>query len=146
MNVNIIKMSIGFNFFFMVFVIGLMSSHAIAQTYSQEKILISLDSAEFATLTSSFGYQVKAIVAYEIIDPLYINAKINGVMEISTPDGTLIKISSFPNGFDVAENGRIQFASTINDPQIGAVNINIVLMNLEKTSVLSNVVSTTLIR
>jgi len=85
MNANILRLSICFNFIFMVFVIGLVSSHAIAQideamTQSQEEITISLDSAVLATLTSSFDHQVKAIVAYQTIDPLYLGAKINGII------------------------------------------------------------------
>ncbi len=143
MKTNTLRISICFNFIFMVFVIGLMSSHAIAQTDSQEKITISVDSAAFTTLTSSFDHQAKAIVAYQTVDPLYVGAKINAIMEILTPDGTLIKTSSFPNGFEITESGRLQLASTIDDPRIETVIINIVLTDLEKTDVISNAVGTT---
>ncbi len=57
MNANILRLSVCLNFIFMVFVIGLMSSHAVAQTdettattpQPQEKITILFDSAVFET-------------------------------------------------------------------------------------------------
>ncbi len=146
MNANILRLSVCFNFFFMVFVIGLVSSHAIAQideamAQSQEEIIISLDSAEFTALPSS-DHQVKAIVAYQTVDPLYLGAKINGIMKIYTPDNTLIKTSSFPDGIDMTESGRIQFAATIDDPRIDTVIIRVALTDLEKTDVISNTITT----
>ncbi|MEJ7642250.1 MAG: hypothetical protein WKF36_08665 [Candidatus Nitrosocosmicus sp.] len=128
-----------------------MSSHAIAQTdettatttQPQEKITISFDLVEFTTLTSSFEHQAKAIVAYQTLDPNLIGTKINGVMEISKPDGTLIKYSSFPNGFDITESGRLQFASLVDDPQIDTLKLDVHLTNLGKTKIISNPISTT---
>ncbi len=110
---------------------------------SAEEINISVDSTNFAPLTlDPNSNQLKVIVAYETVDPQLVNTKINGVMEVIAENGTLVKISSFPNGFDLAENGRIQFASSFTDDSMQSATANIVLMDLNKTDVLSNAVTT----
>jgi hypothetical protein len=110
---------------------------------SAEEINISVDSTNFAPLTlDPNSNQLKVIVAYETVDPQLVNTKINGVMEVNAENGTLVKISSFPNGFDLAESGRIQFATSFTDDAMQSATANIVLMDLNKTDVLSNLVTT----
>ncbi len=110
---------------------------------SADKINISVDSADYAPLTlDPNANQLKIIVSYETVDPQLVNTKINGVMEVIAENGTLVKTSSFPNGFDLAESGRIQFASSFTDDAMQSATANIVLMDLNKTSVLSNAVTT----
>jgi hypothetical protein len=124
---------------FLLGTIALSNIHA----QSTEMVTISVDSATYAPLTNvPDANQLKVIVAYQTVDPQLVNTKINGVMEVLAENGTLVKTSSFPAGFDLTESGRIQFASSFTDPAMQTATANIVLMDLNKTSVLSNAVTT----
>ena len=125
-----------------IFLLGTITLSNI-NAQSTERVTISIDSANYAPLTNVPGAnQLKVIVAYQTLDPQLVNTNINGVMEVLAENGTLVKTSSFPAGFSLTESGRIQFASSFTDPTMQAATANIVLMDLNKTSVLSNAVTT----
>ncbi len=125
-----------------IFLLGTITLSNI-NAQSAERVTISVDSATYGPLTNAPGAnQLKVIVAYQTVDPQLINTKINGVMEVLAENGTLVKTSSFPAGFDLTESGRIQFASSFTDPTMQVATANIVLMDINKTSVLSNAVTT----
>jgi hypothetical protein len=125
-----------------IFMLGTITLSNI-KAQSAEMVTISIDSATYAPLTNVPGAnQLKVIVAYQTLDQQLINTKINGVMEVLAENGTLVKTSSFPAGFDLTESGRIQFASSFTDPTMQVATANIVLMDINKTSVLSNAVTT----
>jgi hypothetical protein len=125
-----------------IFLLGTITLSNI-NAQSAERVTISVDSATYGPLTNAPGAnQLKVIVAYQTVDPQLINTKINGVMEVLAENGTLVKTSSFPAGFDLTESGRIQFASSFTDPTMQTATANIVLMDINKTSILSNAVTT----
>ncbi len=118
-------------------------SNINAQT--QERVTISVDSATFLPLTTYPGAnQLKVIVAYQTSDPEIMNTQINGVMQVIANNGTIVKYSSYPNGFPtpLGESGKIQFATSFTDPAMQTATANIVLMDLNKTTILSNAVTT----
>jgi hypothetical protein len=125
-----------------VFLLGTNALNSInAQT--TEKITINVDSSDYAPLTlDPNANQLKVIVGYETKDPQLVNTKINGVMKVTAENGTLVKTSSFPNGFDLTDSGRIQFASSFSDDSLTKVKADIQLTDLNKTTVLSNAVTT----
>lgn len=109
---------------------------------SLEKITIGLNSATFGPLTSNPSVnQVKLLVDYQTKDLSLVDSTINGKMEVFAPNGTLIKTSSYPNGFTITDGGIIQFATSFGDPALTSVKTNVTLTDLNKTETLSNTLS-----
>ncbi len=125
-----------------IFLLGTITLSNI-NAQSTERVTISIDSATYAPLTNVPGAnQLKVIVAYQTLDPQLMNTNINGVMKVYAENASLVKTSSFPAGFSLTESGRIQFASSFMDPNMQQVRADIQLTNLNKTSVISNALTT----
>ena len=109
---------------------------------SLEKITISLNNATFGPLTSNPSLnQVKLLIDYQTKDLSLVDSTINGKMQVYAPNGTLIKTSSYPNGFTITDGGIIQFATSFADPALTNVKTNVTLTDLNKTETLSNTLS-----
>ncbi len=60
-------------------------------------------------------------------------------MEVYAPNGTLIRTSSYPNGFIAQGSGGVEgLETTIRDPGIQSVVANVTFRYLNKTAILSN--------
>lgn len=66
------------------------------------------------------------------------NQSMNAVMKVYSTNGTLIKTTSFPTGFNYNGSESIKLATNIADKSIEAVTAVIQLTNLEKTQPLSD--------
>ena len=120
---------------------GAYSFNAI-NAQSLEKLTIGLNSATFGPLTSNPSLnQVKLLVDYQTKDLSLVDSTINGVMQVYAPNGTLLKTSSYPNGFTITESGIIQFATSFGDPSLTSVKTNVTLTDVNKTETLSNTLS-----
>ena len=88
------------------------------------------------------NYQIKINVNYSISDPTLIGRRINAIMKVRSPDGAVLKTTSFPSGFEANETGTTQLLTNI--PKIIAQNITteIAFSDLNKTNVLSNTIKT----
>ena len=109
---------------------------------SPEGIFLKLSYAHFIPLSTSKGDQIKIVVNYTINDRKNINNTINGVMKVYALNGTLLRTSSFPSGFNVQNFGTAQFATTLLDTRIKNVTVVIQMTNTLKTFALSNSVKT----
>jgi hypothetical protein len=118
------------------------SNRAYAQQSITNKITIISSSAQFLPLTNATHKQLKVIVHYQTNDLSLLNTKINGIMRVSLLDGSLVKTSSFPNGFIINQSGTIQFATSFAEKTIQDVKADIVLTDLNKITPLSNIVTT----
>jgi hypothetical protein len=108
----------------------------------KNQITIAASSILFSPLTKAAYNQLKVIVNYETKDVSLINTRINGVMQVSLSNGSLVKMSSFPNGFVVNQTGTIQFATSFADKSIQNVKADIILTGLDKSTPLSNIITT----
>jgi hypothetical protein len=91
------------------------------------------------TSTNNKERQVKVIVNYTAAPSiLTINKTINAEMKVYAPNGTLIKTSSFPNGFVVKHSGTAQLATTIKDNRIQQLTAVVQFMTKDKLQPLSN--------
>jgi hypothetical protein len=117
-----------------------------ADVFAQQRGTISIDQATALPLINSEGNQVKVIVNYSIGDQSVLGQRINAVMGIyDRPNGTLIKLTSFPNGFILnSTEGTIQLASTLTDPKLQNISTIVTLTNAEKSERYSNDVRTDL--
>lgn len=120
-----------------------LSNKAFAQP-SLNKITITAKSAQFLPLTNFTYNQLKVIVNYQVNDISLVNTKLNGVMQIYFSNGTLIKTSSFPNGFVINKSGMVQFATSFADKSLLNLKYAVVLTDLVKSKPLSNIVTKTI--
>jgi hypothetical protein len=90
--------------------------------------------------------QIKVIVNYTAVaSSPTINTTINALMKVYAPNGTLIKISSFSNGFVVKHSGTAQLATTIKDSRIQQLTAVVQFMTIDKLQPLSNSVMVKLV-
>jgi hypothetical protein len=117
----------------------LMSSGG-AELFAQQRGTISIDSAVALPLTTAEGNQVRVIVNYSIDDESLIGQRINAIMGIyDRNNGSLVKLSSFPNGFVINNTeGTTQLATSLLDPKIQNISAIVTLTNAEKSEKYTN--------
>jgi hypothetical protein len=98
------------------------------------------------TSTNNKERQVKVFVNYTAAasTPI-INKTINAEMKVYASNGTLIKTSSFPNGFVVKQSGTAQLATTIKDNRIQQLTAVVQFVTKDKSQPLSNTVMVKLV-
>jgi hypothetical protein len=93
-----------------------------------------LNYAHFLPLTNNTKlHQVKIIVDY-----VPISAAQNAIMKVYAPNGTLIKISSFPHGLKTTTAGKTQFATSLSDSTIKQVTAHIMFTDSLRNANFSN--------
>jgi peptidase E len=102
-----------------------------------QEISILLDSAEFIPLEVAEN-QVNVFANYTVNDPSFINQRINSVMKVYLPNGTLIKTSSSADGFIVNQTGEKRHATSIVNNTSQNVIAVVQFTNFEETLPVSN--------
>jgi hypothetical protein len=118
---------------------GIISSMIYAQP--SEKITITLNSTKLTPSANGTYTQLKAVVGYVTKDASLLNSKINGIMKVSSLNGTVLKRSSSANGFIVNQSGTIPFATSLVGKTMQNAKIDIVLTDTSKILPLSNIVT-----
>jgi hypothetical protein len=110
---------------------------AFAQTSRNKPITQRLDYAHFLPLTNNSKlHQVKVIVDFSPI-----STGQYAYMKVYAPNGTLIKVSSSPNGLKTISSGKAQFATTISDSMIKEVKAYTMFTNSHRSVNYSNPIS-----
>jgi hypothetical protein len=105
----------------------------------QEIFLTLFENSTFMPLTSGEGNQVSVFVNYEVRDDSIAGQRINAVMEVFAPNGTLIKTSSYPDGFIAQSSGGVEgLETTLKDKSIQSVTANVRFTDAAKTQIISN--------
>lgn len=125
---------------FLVLALIYFPSSSAVDLFAQQRGNISVTQATALPLVNAEGNQVKLIINYSMGDESLVGQRINAQMGIyDRINGTLIKLSSFPNGFILNNTaGTIQLASTLIDPKIQNISTIVTLTNEEKTEKYSN--------
>jgi hypothetical protein len=103
-----------------------------------QEITLTLYNSSFGSLTSGGGNQVSIFANYKLNDDSIAGQTINAVMEVYAPNGTLIRTSSYPDGFVAQSSGIDGLETTIKDPTVQSVTANVTFRNADKTAILSN--------
>jgi hypothetical protein len=104
-----------------------------------QEITLTLHNSSFGSLSSGSGNQASVFASYELNDNSIAGQTINAVMEVYAPNGTLIRTSSYTNGFIAQSSGGVEgLETTIRDPTLQSVTANVTFRNLDKTAILSN--------
>ena len=107
---------------------------------AQERGILSVDRAVALPLTTAEGNQVRVIVNYDIEDESLIGQRVNAIMGIyDRQTGSLIKLSSFPNGFILNNTeGTTQLATTLTDNILRNISAVVTLTNADKSEKYTN--------
>ena len=104
-----------------------------------QEITLTLYNSSFGSLTSGGGNQVGIFAQYALNDNSIAGQTINAVMEVYAPNGTLIRTSSYPDGFIAQSSGGIEgLETTIRDRTLQSVTANVTFRDATKTEILSN--------
>lgn len=116
------------------------------ELHAQHRGTISVDRAAALPLTTAEGNQVKVLVKYNIEDESLIGQRINAIMGIyDRQTGSLIKHSSYPNGFILNNTeGTTQLATTLTDSILQNISAVVALTNADKSEKYTNDVRTDL--
>jgi hypothetical protein len=115
-------------------------NNIIKETYGIVQTLpMEIDYAHFISPLNQDN-QVKVLLkSLTTADSAGLNNKtINAVMKVYSINGTLLKTSSYPQGFNYNNTESIKLATNIADKSIETVTTVIQLTNLEKTQSLSD--------
>lgn len=104
-----------------------------------QEITLTLYNSSFGSLTSGGGNQVSVFANYKLNDDSVAGQTINAVMEVYAPNGTLIRTSSYPEGFVAQSSGGVEgLETTIKDTTLQSVTANVTFRSADKTEALSN--------
>ncbi|MGE5684416.1 MAG: hypothetical protein ACM3ZS_04645 [Nitrososphaerota archaeon] len=110
-----------------------------------KEIDLEFSDAQFLILPEKTIHQVKFTATYSVLDPETVGKQINGMMQISTNNGTLVKTTSIPNGFKADKTGFQQFVTSLPPSSTKSITATVLLTDLNKTSALSNSINRDLI-
>src|ERR671923_1731763 len=104
-----------------------------------QEITLTVYNSSFGSLTSGGGNQVSVFANYKLNDNSIAGQTINAVMEVYAPNGTLIRTSSYPQGFIAQSSGGVEgLETTIRDTTLQNVTANVTFTSADKTEALSN--------
>lgn len=128
----------------LVFVIFQASNNLSVMGQSDRDIKIKLDNTSYIPLTNTPANQLKVSVEYDVKNKALRDDTINGVMKVYASNGTLLKHSSFPNGFLANVTGTLLFKTTLKDPNLTDIIANVTIFDISKKNVLSNTITSKL--
>ncbi len=112
---------------------------------NKQGIVISIANSSYVPLTNTDANQVRVNVKYTIEDESLKNKKLNAVMKVTAPNGTLIRTTSIPGGFTAKSDGGIEaLKTTFQDKLMEKVSANITVTDLTKKTPLSNAITLSL--
>lgn len=110
-----------------------------------KEIDLKFSDAQFLILPGKNIYQVKFTTTYSVSDSDTVGKQINGIMKISTENGTIVKTTSIPNGFKADKIGFQQFVTSLPAASIKTITAVVLFTDLNKTFALSNSIDRNLI-
>lgn len=113
-----------------------------ATAQGTQGITISEGNSSFYPLTNTDANQLKVNVDYTVDDESLQNQVINAVMAVFSPNGTLLKTTSFPTGFTAQSDGGTQtFKTSFKDKSLTSVTANVTFTDVTKSRSISNVLT-----
>jgi hypothetical protein len=126
-----------------IFILPLLQQSAFSN-HGME-INLKLNDAQFYLPLGKNVQVVKLTTTYSVTDPATVDKQISGTMKIYTANGTLMKTTSIPNGFNADKNGFQQFVTSLPNSTIQSITTVVVFTDLNKTAALSNSITNNLV-
>jgi hypothetical protein len=128
-----------------LFMVGLnviSASAPSATAQGTQGITITAGNSSFYPLTNTDANQVKVNIDYTVDDESLQNQVINAVMAVFSPNGTLLKTTSFPTGFTAQSDGGTQtFKTSFKDKSLTRITANVTFTDATKSRSISNVLT-----
>ena len=137
-NRNLIVLIIVIIFFVPVPQQSIFANHA-------KEIDLKFSDAQYLILPGKNIDQIKFTTTYSVSDSDTVGKQINGIMQISTANGTLVKTTSIPNGFKADKTGFQQFVTSLPTTSPKTITTIVLFTDLNKTSPLSNSINRDLV-
>ena len=119
-----------------IFVLYLAPNEVRVMAQDGNDITITLANTSYVPLNSTTS-RVNVWVNYDVQNKTLEDEKINGVMKVYSSNGTLIKYSSFPDGFRAKDIGSVEF-KTILKEDLADILVNVTMFDIGKKNILSN--------
>ncbi|MDF2736575.1 MAG: hypothetical protein K0S93_431 [Nitrososphaeraceae archaeon] len=106
-----------------------------------QKFPVEIDYAHFISSVNQDNQVkvfLKSLTTNDTTESNNNNQSMNAVMKVYSTNGTLLKTTSFPSGFNYNGSESVKLATNIADKSIETVTAVIQLTNLEKTQPLSD--------
>lgn len=110
--------------------------------YTGNEIVINLGNAQSYPVNGPTAYPIKVNVSYSVSDPTLVGQKVNAVMKVHSSNGSVIKTTSFPDGFIANKTDTALLLTNIPKALAQDVTTETVFTDLNKTNILSNIVKT----
>ena len=110
-----------------------------------KEINLKFSDAQFLILPEKNMNQVRFTTTYSVSDSEVVGKQINGIMQISTDNGTLVKTTSIPNGFKAEKVGFQQFVTSLPSAFPKTITATVLFTDLNKTSLMSNSINRDLV-
>lgn len=101
-------------------------------------VTIKLNSAYFTSPSGNGNHQVKVVSDYTVSNMSLVGQKINAVMKVYSQNGTILKTTSYPDGFILNNTGSRQLLTNIPNSTVNNITAVATFTNLAKTMALSN--------
>ena len=115
-------------------------NYARVMAQNGNDISISLENASYVQLNNTAS-KLNVLVNYDVENKTLQDERINGVMKVYASNGTLVKYSSFPDGFLANETGVVEFKTTLKDPNLTDIAVNVTMFDIGKKNILSNTIT-----
>lgn len=130
---------------FSIFLLHPLKNTQLSFAQNNQAIVITVANSSFVPLTNGDANQVRVNVEYMVEDESIENGRINAVMKVYAPNGTLVRTTSVPGGFVAENNGGVEaLRTTFQDKSIQSVLANITFTDLARTTPISNVLTVNL--
>ena len=131
-----------------VILLGAISAFVLYQAPNDVRVMaqngndisISLENASYVQLNNTAS-KLNVLVNYDVENKTLQDERINGVMKVYASNGTLVKYSSFPDGFLANETGVVEFKTTLKDPNLTDIAVNVTMFDIGKKNILSNTIT-----
>ena len=112
----------------------------MAQRDNDNDISITLENSSYVQ-SNRTASKVNVLVNYDVENKTLRDERINGVMKVYASNGTLVKYSSFPSGFLANKSGVVEFKTTLKDPNLTDIAVNVTMYDIGKKNILSNTIT-----
>ena len=123
-----------------VFVLYQATNDVRVMAQNGNDISISLENASYVQMNNTAS-KLNVLVNYDVENKTLQDERINGVMKVYASNGTLVKYSSFPDGFLANETGVVEFKTTLKDPNLTDIVVNVTMFDIGKKNILSNTIT-----
>ncbi len=109
-----------------------------------QKFPVEIDYAHFISSVNQDNQVkvfLKSLTTNDTTESTNNNQSMNAVMKVYSTNGTLLKTTSFPSGFNYNGSESVKLATNIVDKSIETVTAVVQLTNLEKTQQLSDLIT-----